>query len=248
MMTAGAPSLSLVAIGGTLCDERVWQDCLPLLPVPYRVVTSGRLLSGTLAAGTTMQSYAEALLSELPDRFALAGFSLGGLVALEMARQQPDRIAGLALIAAGAGAEQPEGAERRRAWERYAAVSGLSAHFDEDLWPLYSARSMTVLPFRKLLRDMAETTGIELYRLQNDLALTRSDSFGMLASLRAPLLLATGADDVVCPRERHQAVVAGAEMVERHVIPGCGHFLPLERPEQLARIMETWITSAMASE
>lgn len=244
MMTAGASTLPLVAIGGTLCDERVWQDCLPRLSVPHRVVTAGRLQSGPLPAGATMPSYAEALLLELPDRFALAGFSLGGLVTLEMARQQPGRIAGLALIAAGAGAEQPEGAERRRAWERKAAIAGLSRHFDEDLWPLYSVRSADVLPFRELLREMAEAAGKELYTLQNDLALTRSDSFGMLASFRAPLLLVTGADDVLCPPERHQAIVTEAGMVERHVVPGCGHFLPLERSERLAEIMKAWLVSA----
>jgi pimeloyl-ACP methyl ester carboxylesterase len=64
---------------------------------------------------------------------------------------------------------------------------------------------------------------------------TRSDE---LSSLAMPTLLVWGADDVAYPVERFarrfEADIADAELV---VMEGCGHYAPLERPFEFARIM-----------
>lgn len=89
--SGGTDTLPLVLLPGTLCDARLFAPVLERLP---RVAT----LLPSLVGATTAPDMAKKLLAELPDRFVLAGFSLGGIVALEMVAQAPERIAGLALL------------------------------------------------------------------------------------------------------------------------------------------------------
>ncbi|HMQ20406.1 MAG TPA: thioesterase domain-containing protein, partial [Sphingopyxis sp.] len=77
-------AVPVIAICGIATDEASWQD----MPVD-------RIL---LPEGTTMDAMAGAILADLPDRFALAGHSMGGYVALEIAARAGERLAGLALL------------------------------------------------------------------------------------------------------------------------------------------------------
>ena len=86
-----AETLPLVLLPGTLCDARLFAPMLTHLKGIDTIVPELRGASST-------PDMAAALLATLPPRFALAGFSLGGIVALEMAAQAPERIVGLALL------------------------------------------------------------------------------------------------------------------------------------------------------
>lgn len=230
--------LPLVAIGGTLCNERIWGPTLQTLDREAIMLTAGRLPSG---AGTTpgdMATYAAALLKDLPPRFALAGFSLGGLIALELIAQAPDRIAGLALICAAAGPETPESANKRRKDEERAADIGMYTHAGEDIWPRFAAGDDT---HRSTFCEMAESAGQALYQLQNDLAISRCDSLPRLSKIEVPVLLVAGGNDPLCPPSRHSAI---AEMIgdpRRTVIDGTGHMLPLQEPRALAEYLGDWL-------
>ena len=73
----------LVLLPGTLCDERVFE---PLLGR----VSPAQVLIPRLVGHESSREMARALLDRLPERFALAGFSLGGIVALEIVRLSPN--------------------------------------------------------------------------------------------------------------------------------------------------------------
>src|SRR5437868_10378145 len=81
----------LVLLPGTLCDERVFFPLLERLS-PWTIMTP------SLGDAESAPDIARHLLQTLPPRFALGGFSLGGIIALEMIAQQPERITRLALI------------------------------------------------------------------------------------------------------------------------------------------------------
>ena len=102
----------LVLIAGTLCDARVFDRQVRCLRTRARIVVFDyRSLRGGadwLAAQTR----------HLPPRFSVAGFSLGGLWALELLRAMPERIERLAMIASNAEA----GTQRAPAQQRDVAV------------------------------------------------------------------------------------------------------------------------------
>lgn len=184
----------------------------------------------------TMVSHASALLRRLPPVSSLVGFSLGGLLALELVAQAPERFDRLALVCAGAGAEPPEGAAARRAAEAAARIKGVPAHVRDDLIPRYALREPDGATARTLV-DMAATLGLDTYRRQNDLAVSRLDSRPRLGRIGVPVLLVSGAADPLCPPLRHAEIEAAFPNAKRAIVAGCGHMLPLEMPGYLRRLL-----------
>lgn len=221
-------TVPVIAIGGTLCDARLWREVQgPILPV-----VAGCLPDGRMGKQAGMAAHAAELLAELPPRFALAGFSLGGLIALELAARDPGRITRLALICAGPGPESPEGAAIRRSGETCAAAIGLAAHAAQDLVPRYGLSPEGALA--GTVAEMAEAVGLRLYRRQNDLAISRADSRPRLHRLHLPVQLVSGAEDGLCPPARHEKMLTLLPDVQMTVVPRCGHLVPLVDPAALA--------------
>jgi len=82
---------ALVLVPGLLCDQRLWQ---------HQVENLGDLAEPVVADVTgsdTIDGLAHAVLGAAPDRFVLAGLSLGGYVALGIVRAAPERVMRLAL-------------------------------------------------------------------------------------------------------------------------------------------------------
>jgi pimeloyl-ACP methyl ester carboxylesterase len=228
--------LPAVAIGGTLCDQRIWTPVLGHHDDAI-LVTAGQICGAT-AAQSDMVSYARAMLESLPERFILMGFSLGGLVALEMIAQAPERVAGLALVCAGAGAETDLGATQRRADNVEAITKGMARHARFDIWPRFNMQNDAALPD---FIAMAEAVGTGLYRVQNELAISRLDSTSRIQDIAAPTLLISGGRDLLCPPGR-LAAARTAMPNARHVsIANGGHLLAFEQPLQLAAILDDWL-------
>ncbi len=183
-----------------------------------------------------MQAYATEVLRHVPPRATLVGFSLGGLLALELVAQTPERFDRLALICAGAGPETPDGEMTRRAGEAAARTNGIEAHVRDDLLPRYGLHGTGGATGTTLL-DMARSLGTDAYRRQNDLAITRADSRPRLRNIAMPVLLVSGGNDALCPPSRHEEMAGSFRNARRSVIPHCGHMVPLEDPKTLRNLI-----------
>src|SRR5258708_9333794 len=87
--------MNLVFVPGLLCDKAVWKPQLQALQgvANIQVADHGELDS--------LSAMAEAILAKAPARFAVAGHSMGGRVALEVVRRAVSRVTGLALLDTG---------------------------------------------------------------------------------------------------------------------------------------------------
>lgn len=190
-----------------------------------------------------MDELARQVLAEAPPRFALAGFSLGGILALEIAAQAAERVTHLALVNSNARPLPPTDIAPRRAAVEAAARIGLRNHVAAALLPVY-------LPAAKLadgrltgpILAMAESAGIEVFRRQTEAVIGRADSRPRLPRIGVPTLILGGAEDRVCPPDRQEEMAAGIKGAELVLLAGCGHFSPLEEPElvsdALRRLLE----------
>src|SRR5215468_6183251 len=100
--------LPIVLIPGLTCSARLYADQIPALWRFGPVTVADHTRDDSIAA------IARRILSAAPPRFALAGLSMGGYIALEMMRQAADRVGRLALLATGARPDLPEASQQRR--------------------------------------------------------------------------------------------------------------------------------------
>ena len=179
---------------------------------------------------------ARRILNQAPERFALAGVSMGGMVALEMMRLAPERIDQLALIDTNA---LPDTFGRKL----YRHLANLAVSTTRDFGRL-SERSLGSLvhpdapeDVRAELVQMSVRVGAQVYVRQNRAVIARGDLRTVLPGIRAPTCVIVGQDDRMTPvdlsREIHN-LTPGSTF---HVIPDCGHLPPIEKPEALAELL-----------
>lgn len=231
---AGTVDCPLVLLPGTLCDERLFAPVLARLKIAeHRVLP--------LDGGSTAAEVAEALIGRLPDRFALAGFSLGGIVALELARRVPDRVAGLALIGSNARPVPEDQILARRISARFYNSEPIATHI-QRLWPHYVGdASSGDSRLRRLLIDMAAGGGREALARQTEIALTRADSRPYLPDLAMPALVLAGEEDALCPIVMQLEMAKALPAARLALIPRAGHFAPLEAPDAVAAHLNNWL-------
>lgn len=225
----------LVLIPGMMCDARMWGGIPAALhprPVAHALPT----------ASETMQALARAVLEDAPPRFALAGLSMGGIVAMEVLRQAPDRVERLALLDTNALAEAPEVGSRRARQIARALAGDLDGVMRDEMKPNYLADpSDTAL--LDLCLDMARALGPEAFRRQSLALRDRPDQTLTLAGFKGPALVLMGEHDRPCPRDRHELLHRLMPQSRLVVIPGAGHLTPLERPAETLTALKEWLAT-----
>lgn len=196
---------------------------------------------GDLTGHDSMAGLARAVLDAAPGRFALAGLSMGGYVALEIMRQAPERIAKLALLDTSARADTAEqGANRRQAIElarqgKYRQV--VAGNLPRLLHPDH-AEDRTLVDS---VYAQAERIGAEAYVRQQTANQGRPDSRPGLAAIRCPTLVVCGRQDAITPLELHAEIadaIPGARFVP---VEDAGHLAPMECPQAITALLREWI-------
>lgn len=227
----------LVLIPGTLCDRRLFAAQARALRGRARVRCVD--LHGLDA---DVGAWAERLLQRLPPRFSLAGFSLGGLLALELLRRAPERIERLALVASNAEPGNRR-AQRRSRQQRAAWRDGGAGAVVGRLMPVYLPVPRQRARHAPLIHGMAGATPGAAARAQFAWAALRPSGHAAMAAHTAPLLVVSGADDALCPRAQQQRLLATRPDARWLELRRCGHFIPLERPRQLSRLLAQWLAA-----
>jgi pimeloyl-ACP methyl ester carboxylesterase len=245
-VNAGGPARSatavktpaLVLVPGLLCDERLWRHQAEGLSD-----LAGGVLVPDVAGPGSVAGMARGVLEAAPERFALAGLSMGGYVALEVMRQAPERVGALALLDTSARADTPEQTEARLELVRLARAG----RFDEvwrGLLPRIVHPDRVDEPgIRSDVRAMARAVGPGGFERQERAIIGRPDSRGDLPNISCPTLVLCGRDDALTPPHLHEELageIPGARLVQ---IDRCGHLSTLERPEAVTNAMRAWLTS-----
>ena len=194
-----------------------------------------------LTRSDTIAALARDALAQAPEgRFALAGHSMGGYVALEVMRQAPERVERLALLDTHARPDSPEATENRR---RLMAIA------DHD-FPAVIAAQMPKLLTPKHLQDpalagviesMALAVGKEGFKRQQQAIIRRIDSRPHLKDIRCPTLVVAGRDDQLMPVELLQELADGIAGARLTVIEDCGHMAALEQPARVLAALVEWL-------
>jgi len=225
--TAGAEPL--VLLPGMGCTGALWS----------RLDLGGDVLTPVLEL-PDLDAEVERLLAVLPERFALAGLSLGAVVAIALARHAPERVRRLALLSTNPHAPTDV---QRHGWEgqRDQLARTSARALQESLLPVLHAPA--VLEHHPDLvattLGMAEELGADRYDAQLRLQSTRVDERSGLARLRCPTLVLAARHDRLCGLERHTEI-AGLVPGSRLVVVEAAHLSPLEEPAAVSAQLRAW--------
>jgi pimeloyl-ACP methyl ester carboxylesterase len=188
-----------------------------------------------------MADLARDVLHLAPPRFALAGLSMGGIVAMEVLSQAPDRVERLALLDTNPRAEAPEVRARRGPQIERALAGGLRAVIRDEIKPNYLADGPDRQSILDLCMDMALALGSRVFARQSRALRDRPDQTATLAAFHGPSLVLMGAKDRLCPRDRHDQMHALMPQSQLVIIEGAGHLPTLERPKETTAALRRWL-------
>lgn len=223
----------LVLIPGLACDAALWE-----------AQVSGLWDLAAFTIGDTLRDdsiavMASRILASAPERFAVAGLSMGGYVALEIWRQAPGRVTRLALLDTNARADNRHTSAMRRGTIAAAEQRGYEAVAREGLTRL--VRPEAPADLRERVVAMALRTGFEVYARQQNAIITRADSRDDLTGIKVPTLVLVGEQDALTPpalSEEMATAIPGA-VLER--IADSGHLSAMEQPTAVTAAMRRWL-------
>ncbi len=225
----------VLLLPGLLCDERLWAAQTEAL------AGSARSRTCDLTAYESIAAMADAVLTQAPWRFAVAGFSMGGCVALEVVAREPERVCRLALLSTTARGLLPPVSRQLRdsisgieadglddyladAFPRYVAPERINDH---ELWGTFAAMGKSLGPAVAVrqIRALLEYPGFG----------------GCLGRIACPTVMICGREDRRTPVASHEELVKQIPGAKLRVIEWAGHFTPLEKPEAVTETLRDWL-------
>lgn len=230
---------SVILLPGLACDAAAWRHQRSALARTHHVhVSDVHFRFDSIAEMTA------ALLAERPGRHVLIGHSMGGMLALEAARQAPQRVAGIALLGSSARPDTPELLTLRSdacaLFEQGRADEVIGANV------LFAFHAQTLRGRRDVIDDylsmMRRAGGANLAR-QNRAVMARIDSRSFLPALGCPLLVACGEADQLAWPEHSREMAALVPHARLAFVAGAGHMLTMEQPEAVNELLMDWLAT-----
>jgi pimeloyl-ACP methyl ester carboxylesterase len=225
----------LVLLPGMLCDRALWANQIAAFGPRAQIVL------GDLTRSDSIAGMATDVLVAAPERFALAGMSMGGFVALEIMRQAPERVLRLALIDTSARADTPEQADGRRLMMRQANAGSFKGMTVRQLPRWVHPEHMKDAGLVDAVTAMTARVGREAFMRQQQAALGRRDSRPHLGAIVCPTLVLCGREDQATPLALHEEMAAAISDAKLVVVERCGHLSPLEQPQAVNAAMAQWL-------
>lgn len=231
----------LLLLPGLACDAEVWKHQVRTL----REITGVQVVD--YGASDSIQEMARVALERAPERFALAGHSMGGRVATEIVRSAPDRVLGLALLDTAykplmlGDAGEREKAERA-GYVKIAQTQGMRAMARTWLQKMVHPSRLADEPLLESIVEMMGRKSPEIFTGQIKALLGRPDATPVLPAVRCPTLVLCGREDAWSVLDVHRDMAARIPNARLAIIETCGHMATMERPEKVTAALVEWFS------
>ncbi len=227
--------MPLVLVPGLLCTRALWEPQISELSAIADVSVADP------AGHATLREIAGDLLAAAPERFALAGLSMGGYIAFEVLRQAPERVERVAFLDTSARPDTGEQAARRRGLIELAQKGNFKG-VTPALLPLFlHPDRVDEMVLVNTISAMAEDVGKDGFLRQQAAIMGRPDSRPVLPNIDCPAVVVVGRQDALTPVDCAEEIAAGIPGAELVVIEDCGHLTTLEEPEQTNAALRRWL-------
>ncbi|WP_120633210.1 alpha/beta fold hydrolase [Ruegeria sp. EL01] len=226
----------LVFLPGLMCDARLFRTQIDVMSRDRAVTVA------PTSSGERIEEIASGLLDQLPHRFALAGLSMGGVVALELIRRAPERVSRLCLMATDAQADTPQIAAGREDL----IVAAQAGRLEEVMRRVVGSDALAPgpqrIPILNSLLSMAMDLGPELFVRQMRALQRRPDQQGTLRRIKVPTLLLCGSHDTLTPVRKHTFMADLIPGAVLQTIENAGHLPTLETPNIVIDALRIWLS------
>ena len=225
----------VVMIPGMMCDERIFAHQIEELS------TDTDIYIADISKYSSIQELASDVLENSPPKFFLVGHSMGGIVAMEMCSQEPDRIEKLVIMDSNHKSELEETKLKREPQIRDVISGNLAQVMKEEMKPNYLADSYKQKDILNTCMEMALTLGPEVFVRQSRALQSRDDQQSTLMELDIPVLIMCGSEDKLCSLEKHELMHNIINDSKLEVIKNAGHLPTLEQPTKTTEVLKTWL-------
>ncbi|ATF17388.1 putative hydrolase or acyltransferase (alpha/beta hydrolase superfamily) [Phaeobacter gallaeciensis] len=200
-------------------------------------------MTAPMGQADTMAALATGILDIAPKRFAVAGLSMGGILAMELIRQAPERVLGAALMDTNPRAETAEVKARRQPQIDAAQEGRLRQVMRDEMKPNYLTDGPNRGSILDLCMAMAMDLGPQVFVNQSKALRDRPDQCDTLRQFDRPALVLCGRDDALCPPHRHELMHDLLPQSHLEILDGAGHLPTLETPDQTTAALRRWLES-----
>jgi len=235
--------IALVLLPGLMCDRTVWESqILDLADIADATVAEYALLN-------SLPAMAEHVLKTAPARFALAGHSMGGRIAMEIFRQAPERVSHLGLMDTRHHPLPPgEVGEKERAGRmallEVARQKGPRAMGEEWVKGMVHPDRLKDRDLIDAILDMFARKTSQIFEAQQTALLTRPDAGPLMREIRCPALVLCGREDGWSTPDWHEAMAREIPGAKLAILERCGHMSTMERPAEVSKAMRAWLDGA----
>ncbi len=227
-------SLPLILVPGLACSPRIYAPQIPALWQQGPVILANHIRDNTMAG------IAKRILDEAPPRFAIAGHSMGGYIALEVIRQAPERVARLALLNSYASPAIAEFITYCRGWIADVKQGGYRGLIDRMFASAVHQSRVSDTQLKEAVRQMADEIGPDGFIGQVEAIMTRSDGRPALAAIKCPTLVVTSDTDNSVPSNLSIEIASDVANAKLVMVANCGHLSPLEQPAAVTTALLDW--------
>lgn len=229
----------LVLLPGMMCDARLFSAQIADLSKDHAVTVA------PITQGERIGEIASQLLPMLPEKFALAGLSMGGIVAMEILRRAPDRVSRIALMDTNPLAETPASAAAYEPMIVGARAGRLDEVLASAMRAEYLAPGVHRAEVMALLQDMGRALGPEVLVRQARALQRRQDQQKTLRRCKCPALVLCGEHDGLTPVKRHTFMAELIPYAELKIIENAGHLPVLEQPAATTAALRGWLAQPL---
>lgn len=226
---------SLVMIPGMMCDERIFSPQIDSLGDAIELTIAD------ISRFSSVVDLASDVLKKAPRKFSLLGHSMGGIVAMEMYSQEPNRIEKLILMDTNPNSELEEVKSEREPQIKDVSEGRLQNVMRDEMKPNYLAQSKNQSSVLNVCMDMALSLGPDVFINQSRALQTRADQQSNIQSINIPVLIICGSEDKLCTVERHEMMHNMISNSELKIINNAGHMPTLEQPSETTEILKEWL-------
>lgn len=225
----------LYLVPGLMCDQAVWAaQCRNLAGL-------AELRVPDLRGFDSLAAMAESMLRDAPERFSVAGHSMGARVALEAFRLAGDRIERLALLDSGVHPVREGERWKRQEFLDLARNEGMGALATAWIAGMVHPDRLADRELIDAITAMVERNTVPEFMGQIAALLNRPNAQEVLPLIHCPTLVACGRQDAWAPLAQHEEMAAAIHGARLAVIEDSGHMAPMERPHEVSELLRAWL-------